>query len=69
MVEVLRLHLFLVGLAVVEIVEIGHDDRNRKRNGEHTSDGAQTADDLSPHSHGPVTRDAGKRAGRKRRVS
>lgn len=38
MIEVLRLHLLLVRLAVVEVVEVGHDDRHRQRDGEHTSD-------------------------------
>lgn len=53
-VEVLRLHLLLVGLAVVEVVEVGHDDGHRQRDGEHTGDGAQRPHDLPPHSHRPT---------------
>lgn len=40
-IEVLRLHLLLVRLAMVEVVEVGHDDRHWQRDGEHTSDCAK----------------------------
>lgn len=60
MVEVLALHLLLVGLTVVEVVEVGHDDRDGQGNGEHTGDGAQGTHDLAPHTHGP----GGGRGGR-----
>lgn len=40
-VEVLTLHLFLVSLEMVEVVKVRDDDRHRKGDGEHTSDGAQ----------------------------
>ncbi|PRD29779.1 UNVERIFIED_CONTAM: hypothetical protein NCL1_28379 [Trichonephila clavipes] len=40
-VEVLRLHFLLVRLAVVEVVEVGHNHRYGQGNGEHTSNGTQ----------------------------
>lgn len=54
MIEVLRLHLLLVRLSVVEVVEVGHDDRHRQCDGEHTGDGAQRSHDLPPHADGPA---------------
>ena len=53
-VEVARLHLLLVGLAVVEVVEVGHDDRHRKRYGQHAGDGAQRADNFTPDANRPA---------------
>lgn len=34
-------------LPVVEVVEVGHDDRHRQGNGQHASDGAQGADNFA----------------------
>ncbi len=46
-------HLVLViSLPVVEVVEVGDDDRDRKRNGQDTGDGAQRAHDFSPDRDG-----------------
>lgn len=53
-VEVLRLHFLLVGLTVVEVIEVGHDDRNRQCDGEHTGNGAQGSDDFSPDANRPI---------------
>lgn len=55
MVEVLRLHLLLVGLAVVEVVEVGDDDGHGQGDREHAGDRAQAAHYLAPHSDRPVT--------------
>lgn len=41
MVEVLRLHLLLVRLSVIEIVEVGNNDGHGEGNSEHTSNGAE----------------------------
>lgn len=54
MVEVLRLHVLLVSLTMVEVVEVGDYDGHRKSNREHTSDSAQRADNLPPDSDGPA---------------
>lgn len=54
MVEVLRLHLLLVSLTVIEIVEVGDDNWHRQRDGQHTGDGAQRSDDLAPDSDRPT---------------
>ena len=53
MVEVLTLHLLLIGLPVVEVVEVGDDDGDGQGDGEHTRDRAQGAHDLAPHAHRP----------------
>jgi len=53
MVEILRLHVFLVGFSVVKIVEIGYDDRHGQSDRKHTGDCTQGANDLPPHSDGP----------------
>lgn len=53
-VEVLRLHLLLVGLPVVEVVEVGDDDGNGKSDGEDARDRAQGTHYLAPHSHRPA---------------
>lgn len=55
MVEVLRLHLFLVSLTMIEVVEVRHDDGNWQGDCEHTGDGAQGTDNLSPHSDRPIS--------------
>lgn len=39
-VEVLRLHLFLISLAMVEIVEVGDDDGHGQRDRKHAGNGA-----------------------------
>jgi len=59
-VEVLRLHLLLVRLPVVEVVEVGDDDRHWESDGQHTGNRAQRAHDLAPDSHGPVTWSSGR---------
>ena len=53
MVEVLTLHLLLVGFPVVEVVEVGHDDGDGQGDREHTRDRAERAHDLAPHTHRP----------------
>lgn len=53
MIEVLRLHLFLVSLTVIEVVEVGDDDGDRQGDRQDTSDRAEGAHDLPPDSHGP----------------
>lgn len=55
-VEVLRLHLLLISLTVIEIVEVGDDDRHWQRYGQHTCDCAQGPHDLAPDSYGPAGR-------------
>lgn len=50
-VEVLRLHLLLVRLAVVEVVEVGDDDGHGQGDGEHTGDRTQGSDNLAPDTH------------------
>jgi len=42
------LHAVGVALAMVEVIEVGNDHRNRKRYGENAGDGAQRPDELSP---------------------
>ena len=54
MVEILRLHLFLVSLPVIEVVEVGNNDRHRQRNGQHTDNGTQGPYYFSPHTYWPV---------------
>lgn len=51
MVEVLRLHVFLVSLSVIEVVEVGHDDGHGQGDRQHTGDRAQRTDNLPPHAH------------------
>ncbi|KAI1238881.1 hypothetical protein IHE44_0011972 [Lamprotornis superbus] len=41
-----------ISLSVVEVVEVGHDDRDRQGNGEHTSNGTQGAHNLATNGHG-----------------
>ena len=53
MVEVLTLHLLLVGFPVVEVVEVGHDDGDGQGDREHTRDRAERSHDLAPHTHRP----------------
>lgn len=52
-IEVLRLHLFLVSLTMIEVVEVGDNDGHRQGDRQHTGDRAQRAHDLPPDSHGP----------------
>lgn len=52
-VEVLRLHLLLISLPMVEVVEVGHDNGHGQGDGEHTGDGAQRTHDLAPHPDRP----------------
>lgn len=54
MVEVLALHLLLVGLAMVEVIEVADNDGHRQCNGQHTGNGAQRAHDLAPHADRPA---------------
>lgn len=54
MIEVLRLHFLLISLTMVEVVEVGHDDRHRKSDGEHTGNSAQRSNNFAPYSHRPV---------------
>ena len=42
----------VVRLPVVEVVEVGHDDRHRERDGQHARDGAQRAHYLPTHGDG-----------------
>ena len=58
MVEVLTLHLLLVCLPVVEVVEVGHDDRDRQGDREHARNRAERTHDLPPHTHRPGGREA-----------
>lgn len=53
-VEVLRLHLLLVGLAVVEVVEVGDYHRDRQGDGEDARDRAQRPHYLAPDAHRPA---------------
>lgn len=53
MIEVLRLHLFLVSLTMIEVIEVGDDDGDGQGNRQHTGDRAQGAHDLPPYAHGP----------------
>lgn len=53
MVEVLRLHVFLVSLPVVEVVEIGDDDRDGQGDRQYTGDRAQRTDDFTPYTDRP----------------
>ena len=53
MVEVLTLHLLLIGLPVVEVVEVGDDDGDGQGDGEHTRDRAQGTHYLAPNAHRP----------------
>ena len=52
MIKVATLHLLLVRLEMVEVVKVGHDHGHWKRDGQDTSDGAQHAHNLAPHSYG-----------------
>lgn len=53
-VKVLRLHFFLISFPMVEVVEVGYDDRYWQRNSEHTSNCAKRPDDFPPYSNGPI---------------
>ena len=57
MVEVLRLHLLLVGLPVVEVVEVGDDDGDGEGDGEDARYRAQGTYDLAPNPHRPGERE------------
>ena len=71
MVEILRLHFFLISLSVVEVVEVGNNDRHRKRDRQHTGNGTQGPYYFSPHTYWPVEvinhRGRSRRQRRKRR--
>ncbi len=54
MVEILRLHLLLVSLPVVEVVEVGNNDRDREGDGQHAGNGTQGPYYFSPHTDWPV---------------
>lgn len=54
MIEILRLHLFLVSLPVIEVVEVGNNDRDRKSDGQHTGNGTQGPYYFSPHTYWPA---------------
>ena len=54
MVEILRLHFLLVCFPVVEVVEVGYNDRNRQGYSQHTGNGTQGPYYLSPHTYGPA---------------
>ncbi len=56
-VEILRLHLFLVCLPVVEVVEVGNNDRHRQGDRQHAGNGTQGPYYLSPHTNRPVVVD------------
>lgn len=59
-IEVLRLHFFLVSLTMIEVVEVGDDDRDRQGDRQHTGDRAQRAHDLPPDSDGPEAKGNGR---------
>jgi len=42
----------MISLSVVEVVEVGHDDRDRQGDGEHTRDSTQGAHNLATNCHG-----------------
>lgn len=52
-VEVLGLHLFLVGLSVIEVIKVRYDDGNWQSDREDTSDCTKRADDFTPNSDRP----------------
>ena len=54
MVEILGLHLFLISLPVVEVVEVGNNDRHRKRDRQHAGNGTQGPYYFSPHTYWPA---------------
>jgi hypothetical protein len=51
MVEILRLHLFLVCLPVIEVVEVGNNDRHRERDRQHAGNDTQGPHYFSPHTY------------------
>lgn len=53
---------------MVEVVEVGDDDRHGQSDCEHTGNSAQAAHDLAPHSDRPVTRQVRGDAGRHHRT-
>lgn len=55
MVEILRLHFFLIRLSMVKVVEVGNDDRYGKGNRKHTGNCAKRANDFAPDSHWPAS--------------
>ena len=52
-IEVLRLHLLLVSLTVIEVVEVGDDDGYGQGDRQHAGDRAQRAHDLPPDADRP----------------
>lgn len=52
-IKILRLHILLIRLSMVEIIEIGNDNWYRKSDCEHTSDGTQRSDNFSPNTDRP----------------
>lgn len=51
-VKVLTLHLLLIRFEMIKVVEIAHDNRHRKRDGQHASDGAQWPNYFAPYTDG-----------------
>ena len=45
--------LFRVGLTMVEVVEVGDDDRHGQSNSENSRNGAQRTNQLTPRTHRP----------------
>ena len=70
-VEILRLHLLLVCLSVVEVVEVGNNDWDWQGDRQHTGNGTQGPHYFSPHTYWPVSirSEHGREEDRERGVS
>lgn len=51
-VKVLTLHLLLIRLEMIEVVEVAHDNRHGKGNGQYARDGAQRSNNFAPNTDG-----------------
>ena len=53
MIEILGLHLLLIGLPVIEIVEVAHNNGNWQSNCQNPGNGTQGPNYFSPHTNRP----------------
>lgn len=56
MVEVLTLHLLLIGLPMIKVIKVGDNNRHWKGDGKYAGNGAKRSHYFTPHSDRPVSR-------------
>jgi len=57
MIQILGLHLFLISFSVVEIVEVGNNDRDRQSQGQYTGNGTKGPNYFAPHPNRSVKKE------------